>query len=398
MSYTVLGSTWTPKTALEHAQNMLDAINVSLAPLNITLVPALSNVIWLICLGVGAIASVFDQTLAVAKDSFDISLCDDDQILNLLPIAGTSLLPGTYSSLVVQFTATSGGSLVVPTGTHVKIANQTALFLVSTGATVPASTTVSFDTVCDTLGPINVAASQVTGINETLTNFGSVANSAAAIAGSDQETVGEVRARLLLGETTLTTVNGFRTALLALPGITDATVWFNYSPDTNLDLGVLPTLEPRTLYITLIGSSTEIAETYSRYMLAPTQGTGVDPGTWESQNFTTLSGQAVDVFYTTATAFDIYVNIYVSNTDTLVPGYGTQIKEMVAALSSEVLVGKPVTQEFILAHITDTPYAVVTGAEVSIVSNESGMGRIAVVPVNRYARILAANVDVILET
>jgi repressor of nif and glnA expression len=117
-----------PSTTTEHAQAMLAYINVSVAPLGIVFKARITNIVWLLCLGCGSLAAAFDVLLYAAYNSFNIALCDDDQILNLLPVAGTARIPGSASTLVVTFSAASTGPLTVPIGTQIRVAGEDYLF------------------------------------------------------------------------------------------------------------------------------------------------------------------------------------------------------------------------------------------------------------------------------
>jgi hypothetical protein len=171
--FTVTGSTWVPKSSLEHAQDMLAAINVVIAPLGITLRAAISNVVWWICLGIGELRADYDDKLSAAKNSFDATLCDDNQILNLMPIAGISLVPASASTMVVQFNADATGQ-TVPAGTHVKILNQVPTFVTDADCVVSPGVasvhTLTVTNICSSNGTIvidGVSISVTTAMNTT---------------------------------------------------------------------------------------------------------------------------------------------------------------------------------------------------------------------------------------
>jgi len=388
MSFSVPGSSWTPKSALQHADEVLAAINTALAPVNISIVPTKSNVIWLFCLGIGAVAALFDNSLESAKNSFNPALCDDDQILHMLPITGIERRPASPSTLNVNFTATPDGSLTVPAGTHIVIRNQTYRFVTDEEVVIPANGTAAVASTCDTTGPIQVSAGQADSVVETLTNFLLCTNSESAVAGRDIETVSSVRRRIITGLTIRSNLNGFIQALRDLPGLNQAKVYFNESTSANLVLPGAITIPPRTLYIVVEGSSDQIAETWGERMMAPTYGS-------QTQQYETLSGQMFDVHYDNAATQVVHVKVYVSSLYTRQEGYDILIKDAIVSLGAVSEIGKMVTAEFILAAFDQFPYAVINGAEVSL--DDISFGRTAVIDGDSIPSFIEANIDVIEE-
>ena len=389
MSYTGNGSTWTPQTTIQHANNMLATLNATLLSLSLpTLTPSYSNIIWLILLAVGAIAAVFDQALSAAKNSFNIASCDDAQILNLLPIAGTSLIPGSYSTLNVIVTATSGGTLTVPSGSHVIVSGISNRFLTQSTITVPAGTSVTTPTVCDTIGAISVVSGQVSGFVESFSNFGSVINTVSAVLGSPQETVAQVRTRLLNGNTVANNINGLITALKELPGIVNAAAYFNISPTLTLTLSGVITLNPRTVYMVVNGSSSLIASTYASLMNAPTQGTMI-------QNFVTLAGQSIPIYYDQAVLGYVWVKVYVNQNYTQQQGFQYQIQAAITSLANLVQIGQPITAEFVSQAFNNFVYCTINGVAVS--SDGINYSRVVNMAANAVPTFSGSYVSIVLE-
>ncbi len=389
MSYTVNGSTWTPQTTIQHANNMLATLNATLLSLSLpTLTPSYSNIIWLILLAVGAIAAVFDQALSAAKNSFNIASCDDAQILNLLPIAGTSLIPGSYSTLNVIVTATSGGTLTVPSGSHVIVSGISNRFLTQSTITVPAGTSVTTPTVCDTIGAISVVSGQVSGFVESFSNFGSVINTVPAVLGSPQETVAQVRTRLLNGNTLSNNINGLITALKELPGVINAAAYFNISPTLTLTLSGVITLNPRTVYMVVNGSSSLIASTYASLMNAPTQGTML-------QNFVTLAGQNIPIYYDQAVLGYVWVKVYVNQNYTQKQGFQYQIQAAITSLANLVQIGQPITAEFVSQAFNNFVYCTINGVAVS--SDGINYSRVVNMAANAVPTFSGSYVSIVLE-
>ena len=478
--YTVTGSTWTAKSALEHAQDMLAAMNTALAPYGLYLRASMANVLWWICLGLGALRASYDLAISAAKNSFDPALCDDDQVLNLLPIAGISMIPASASTLNIKFTADSTGQ-TVPKGTHIKIKNLVPTFLTDQALVVPAgvasvykltvtsacsasgsilvagtsvavttsmnttalvaaainaatytdfTTTISGSAVtftgktakiyptvsvdfaatgvagsvstlnsgvdgnasvsatCDTTGEIQVGAHRTDGSVESLPHIASIDNDAEAVAGSEAETISQVRTRVITGKTIGNNLDGLATALRALPGIQYAATYFNVSLTTPLVLPGSISLPARTLYMVVRGASDKIATTYAERSLAPTYGS-------KTQTYTSNSGQAITVNYDTATDQPVWVKVYVDKDKYYETTYAAQIQQAVVGLSDKVTIGQAVTQEVVASVFTNSTYATINGVEVS--TNGSTYGRTAEVSAASVAVFAAARVVIVME-
>jgi hypothetical protein len=389
MAFSVSGSSWVPKSAYEHAVEMLTAINTLLVPLSITLVPSMSNVIWWVCLGLGALAAAYDNSLTAAKNSFSVSLCDDAQIENLLPVAGVTRIPGSYTTAVISFTGDGTGQ-TVPSGTHIRIKNQTARLVTSADCVVPASGTNTVTAVCDTIGPIIVLAQIAadTSSVETLPHIASMSIPADGITGSNQETTAQLRTRIINGRTSENCVDGLARALRSLSGISYAQAYFNPSYTSTLSLPGSITLEARTLYMVISGSSTEIAATYASLSMAPTHGS-------QSQNFVSASGQTLAVHYDNAGQTNVYVQVFIDQTKPYSTGYLAEIQNVILALAGSITIGQAITQEMIASALADFQYATINGVGVGLSSSPTG--RTAVIPANNVGVFAAARITATLE-
>ncbi len=292
--YTISGSTWQVLSSQEHAANILANWNALLAAQGLdTITATTSNIGWLFCLAAGQeIAENVDQPLNAAKNSFDLNNCDDEQLYNVLPLAGTSLIPASYSSMYVSFGATANGPLSVASGSHITISGLSAKFVTQSDLTIVASGTGRVFAVCDTAGAVIVVSGQVNGIVESVANLAYVTNYEACSVGRGIETASELRARLIAGNTISNNVDGLTIALRSLAGVTNANAYFNNTlasitlSGTSGDI----TIPARTSYMVIQGSSSEIASTYWDHMLAPTYGS-------QSQTVTSLSNQSFTIYY-----------------------------------------------------------------------------------------------------
>ena len=296
MSFKIDGVTWQPKTAVEHADLIIDKINQLLQENNVTdkdgniiqLNKNYGNALYLLALGDGERFADNDAALSQAIDSFNIELADEQQIENLLPIAAITRNPGSYSTLKLTVTASEDGACTIPAGTKAPFENMN--FVTQAEAIIPAGHTQTIDTVADVIGPVVVLTGEITAFDTEIANLESVENLVSSVPGNAAETTDSLRRRILKGQTIPYSLDGVKIALEELTGINHARVYFNYNVDGNLTLPGNIEIYPRTAYIVINGQSDELAKTYARYMSAPTQNIGDPTGTKTTVDLTLTAG------------------------------------------------------------------------------------------------------------
>lgn len=297
MSFKIDGVTWEPKTAVEHADLIIDKINQLLQENNVTdkdgniiqLNKNYGNALYLLALGDGERFADNDAALSQAIDSFNIELADEQQIENLLPIAAITRNPGSYSTLKLTVTASEDGACTIPAGTKAPFENMN--FVTQAEAIIPAGHTQTLDTVADVIGPVVVLTGEVTAFDTEIANLESVENLVSSVPGNAAETTDSLRRRILKGQTIPYSLDGVKIALEELTGVNHARVYFNYNVDGNLTLPGNIEIYPRTAYIVINGQSDELAKTYARYMSAPTQNIGDPTGTKTTVALTLTAGE-----------------------------------------------------------------------------------------------------------
>ncbi len=288
MSFKIDGEEWLPKTASEHSAELMTKINALLQENNITdddgnivqLSENFANAFYLLCLANASKFQANDEKLNEAINSFNIELCDDQQIENLLPIAAISRNPGSYSTLNLTVTASDTGNAVIPAGTRAPFGDY--FFIVDTDHTIQAGTTQIVSTTCDTVGTITVLAGEVTAFESQIANVESIKNNESSVPGVNAETTNSLRQRLITGNTIKYTLDGCKSALEELTGVTYARVYFNYNTSQTITLPGGVVLQPRTAYLVIHGSNDKIAETYAEYMSAPTQNSPIAEATYST--------------------------------------------------------------------------------------------------------------------
>ena len=284
MSFNIGGKTWKPLTATEHADLIIEKVNEFLQESGakdkngdiIQLKKNYSNALYLLALGDGHRFADNDEKLSRAINSFNIELCDDAQIENLLPIAAVTRNAGSPTTLRLTVKASKNGDCTISKGA--KAPYGSVNFIVQETAVVSAGSAQVIETVCDTIGAIAILSGEVKAFDRQYANLESVENLESSIPGVAAETTNELRRRLILGDTIRYSLDGCKGALESLTGVSYARVFFNFNTKSPITLAGGVSLKPRTAYIVIHGNSEKIAETYAAYMSAPTQNSPIAAG------------------------------------------------------------------------------------------------------------------------
>ena len=395
------GTTWQPKGAQTHANNLITKINAILQSENIRdsngdliqMEAGFANAFYLLALAVGQKLAEEDIALEKGLNSLIVELCDDQQIENLLPIAGVDRNPGSYSTLVLTCTASDAGACTIPAGTRAPFNDY--YFVTQTEITIPAGESREVYTVCDTLGPVVVLTGEVDSFEITIANLDSVINSESSIPGTAAETTAELRRRLEQGETIDAGTSGLKFALEAAHGIAYAMVYFNYNLTETITLAGGVVVQPRTAYIVVFGDSvTEagIASLYAKYMNAPTQNAPGATTTAHSENYVTASGQEIPVYYDEATEQDVYVKIFLESSAESGSQVTTKLKQDLIASSSEWEIGGVLSSTVLNKPFVDIQYTKVAYVKVS--GDGVTWDDMFVVPCNAVPRVQDAHIEV----
>lgn len=364
--FEINGEAWTPQTTSEHTLNIMNQINTILKEENITddngdiiqLSANFANALYLLTMAAGNRLADLDTRLTAAIDSLDVEVCNDQQIENLLPIAGVSRNPGSYSTLELMCTASEDGAAIIPKGTRAPF--EDVFFVVDHDYLISAGTTQAVSTTCDTIGPVAVLKGEVNDFENSIANLDEVTNTTSSIPGVAAETTNTLRKRIINGDTIKFSLNGVKNALEELTGIAYARVYFNYNVSEPITLPGGVVLQPRTSYIVLHGDSPKIAETYGDYMSAPTQNAPGATSTAHSQAYVTNSGQEVAVYYDDATEQIVHVKIVLTNDSDYNDQVENQLKRDLLKASSDWSIG-----EAISSMNTSAPFSTITYAKIA---------------------------------
>lgn len=366
MSFQVNGETWQPKTATEHADSIIDRVNAILQENNtldsegnvIQLRKNYGNALYLLALGDGERMADNDANLSKSINSFNIELCDDQQIENLLPIAAITRNPGSYSTLILTVTASANNGCTIPKGT--KAPFEDVNFVVQNDVVLTAGATQNIETICDTIGPVAVLTGEVNSFETSIPNLESVTNPQSSVPGTSPETTNTLRRRILSGNTIRYSLDGVKTALEELTGVNYARVYFNYNNTATMTLTGGVVVQPRTAYIVIFGSSPDIASVYAEYMNAPTQNAENAGDNAKVQNYVTSSGQKIPIYYDAAIEQTVYVKIVLKENAEVGNQINNQLKKDLILSSANWKIGEEIT-----SLVTSVPFGDISYTEVA---------------------------------
>lgn len=291
MGFKIDDTEWRPQTTQEHATAWMEEMNALLEANNVTdengdivkLSQTFASALYLQILAGASRLEKNDEKLNAGINSLNVEACDDQQIENLLPIAAITRNTGSYSTLKLTVTADAENVCVIPAGTKAPFKNVN--FIVQTQIVLQPGTTQNIATVCDTIGAIVVLKGEITAFETQIPNLAGVVNNVSSIPGNNAETTASLRQRIIKGNTIPYSLDGVKIALEELTGVNHARVFFNYNTSGTLTLAGGIELQPRTAYVVINGESDSIAETYAKYMNAPTQNA---PGASDTGSYTTV--------------------------------------------------------------------------------------------------------------
>lgn len=386
MSFNYDSQTWVVNSAINHATDILTGINTNLTSLGYSssdlLKPSANNAVWIQLLAQGAIRADYDNVLYDAQISLDPAQCSDAQVLNLATIAGTELQQGTYSTVVITVTASSAGSAVIPSGSQLPFTNG-IYFSTQQDNTILANASASITVIASIRGAILVLANQLTSFSPTIANVASI-TSAQSVEGVFDETIPQLRERIIIGSTFKNNLDGLQRNLEQLEGVTSAKCYFNPDSVSDLTLPGSITVLPRNLQVYIQGTSLLVGKTIFETLMLKTQGS-------ESQIYTTLSGQSFTVYYDYSTNTTVYVKI-------LVPDASTLADSVILAITNLVLTLSPTIGQAIDSNMVDELFIGFTGCEIvgCLISTDNiNFYQRVVINGNSVAKFTAANISVV---
>lgn len=302
---------------------------------------SLASPIWLICIGIGYMATVIQKIMFAVAQAFNIGSCSDQQLLELAAVARMQRKTGSYTTVVCHVTADDGGDCVITTEMEAKATynNTEYTFNPMYNITIEAGETAEVILICTVTGPVYLEAGVITEFTQEPENFGSMVSSASQ-PGEGMETITQLRSRLNKNEA-VSPLHGAIQAIDALDGITKSRIFYNPNSSDSITIAG-KTVPPRQAVMFIQGYSAKIAEEYYKHMSAQT----ISDATSHQQSYTMLNGQQFVVNYFAPEAVEMKIKVRV--TKALSAERIDTIKNALVALSNQLSIGVNYTQAWLL--------------------------------------------------
>ena len=160
----------------------------------------------------------------------------------------------------------------------------------------------------------------------------------------------------------MTPVSAAIAALNGLTGVTKANILYNISTTESKTVAGY-TVPPRNAIVFIQGTANNLAETYFKYMYAPT--VGGDSGL--TQVYKEVNNQEFTLNYFPPEAKNIYVKVHVNGIEGIIATEVTDaIRNSIAKLSNSLKMGVNYTQSYIMESIASIPeYSYIIGISLS---------------------------------
>ena len=391
------GKSYVVETPLNNAYSILKTINDTLRENDIkigdTLVQFQINLMspmWLLCLGIGALATFLQKLMYATGCAFSIPDCSDQQVLNLAQIAKLHRKEGSYSTINALVKATSDGPCVITTDLEctVRYEDRDYTFRPAYAEEIAADESVKIVLVCDEIGPVYAGEDAVTQFTTVPVNFDSM-TSEPALPGTYEETIPQLRNRLQNNQSIIP-YEAAMEAISSLTGVVKCKMWFNpgYSASASVAGYTVPA---RHVLLIVQGQSDKIAETYLSYMLAETTN-DTNVAEAEVQTYTFQNGQTFPVYYYPPTAVPVHVRVWVTGAQ-VDSATNEAIKKAIVALSNTKDIGENYTEAYILDSINpNSQFPTIIGCDIS--TDGTNWYKTTTFTMAQLGVILAANVSV----
>lgn len=393
------GKSYVVNTPLDNAYNMLNAINEALVTADVKNKDGefvqfkinLTSPMWLLCLGVGFIATVCQKIMFAVGCSFSIAECSDQQVLNLSQIARLKRKQGAYSVINIIATASEDGDCTITTDLEAKATynSKDYTFKPVYDTTIEAGKSEKISLVCTEIGPVYVGVNGITEFTTEVENLESM-SSEASQPGAEVESISSLRARLQ-SNNSLIPFEAAIASISALTGVIKCNIYFNSNYSASLPIAGY-NVPPRHSLLIVQGYSDKIAETYLAYMMAQTtkdDNVGTVPST---QEYTFTNGQTFPVHFYPPAVVPMMIRVSVSGQQ--IDARTSQlIKEAIASVSNTKNIGENYSEAYILSAINaGVRFPTITGCRIS--TDGINWGSITNLNEAQLGVILIDNIDV----
>ena len=311
------GIEYAERTPLENAYDMITYINQYCSDNDIRnskgeLVQINTNPgnpLYMILFGFAYLLSVLQRLLVSAANSLNIGRASNSQLLNLAEIANVRRRAATKTTMevFVNCPEDSEGDCIIDTSASISYSSGDKSLILHpiSAVTVEPGTGKNIVLEAEDYTQLTIPEGTLEGFDAPIKNLGTFYNYA-AIAGHDVEDMASLRSRMQRREDAVGRIDRCINALLQLPGVVHANIYYNYDYVDSYTQGDVK-VPPRHAALFVQGYNENIARTFYCYMSCLTVGEGREDVI--TQNYVTSSGQFIPVYIIPPTTVPIHIRI-----------------------------------------------------------------------------------------
>ena len=342
------GRQYVVKTAQENTQDMLNRINDYCTANDIRnsknevmyIAETPTNPLYIILWALGYLVAILQKLIYNLACAFSIPNASDKQLLNLADIANVKRRSATKTTIDVLIYAALNASCTVTTEDTVTVNN--VVFRPAFNLVIEQAQVGHIILVADTYGAVIVSEDTITDFDTPLEGLRTL-KQYASIPGQEEESMSSLRERMQRRTYSGTALDAAQDAILALPGVTTCSIYFNSSPSAEAIINGIH-VRAREALLLIQGYSSDIAKTFYQHLTCNTTDAGVERTT--QQNYITHANQSLPVYIVAPAQVDCYVHVYI--TSTIDEATVLAMKDAIMSLCTVIKTGQSVTSAMIL--------------------------------------------------
>ena len=317
---------------------------------------------WLFALAYGQNLTEWQERLRVVNAQLDIANCTEEQVLNLAQIAGVIREEGSSPFVTLHIRNTTDVPVLYNPSTVVaKDSFSNNSWYCSQNFTLAGHEEADLLFYCahkDVSVPAGTAF--VLTFNAEAYPTYTIVSEDASIIVTKQETIAELRNKLMQGVEAFNGVAQAQEAIKGLNGIVKCSIWFNPDPNLPMTLPGNITVPARMTFVAIQGVDTAnlLAEVYLRYLDVATYRILNQPDLPDSLASSTILGAGgFTAYYSVCSEVPVYVKVLVKPFagDTT---YEDLIKDTIMAHAYDSDVGAQITTQQICYWLNEVSYSV----------------------------------------
>ena len=394
-------------TTQENAQSALDLTNQFLAEAGakdakgnpLVIKGSVASPTWLMFLARGQQATEWQERGTKIYNALNIQECEAEQVENLALLSGVSRRQRTSSFVTVEIKNNEASAITINSRNSVFTDSVYSYeWYIGQNVTLASMEVARVQLYCASTTNVELqrgVAFNATPLIEGIWAPFTCLSLTPSIEGTKEETIAELRNRVIVGTSSYSMVNKTEDAISQLEGVSKCAIYFNEKALDSKELAGGITLPPRTCLVLIRGADANdlIAKTYFEYMDVQSY----DPGSSFNvlTSYVRVGALNMPVHYMQCTAKKVYVRVTVNASASDV-NYASYIREALSKYTDTTNCGENITSKMVSVWLNDViDYVDVIGVEVS--DDGETWSNITDIPCFNYATIDLDNISYVTD-